>query len=150
MQEQAAIVGGAATSVNAADWSRSIGHDQAQLRTPVQSLLSIGGQRPVDDLGLLLHEGDLPAQIALTLDNLTAMVVAAGMAFTDLVHLRVHTTDIAGYLDVQFVVTEHLTAYGAATPVTVLEVACLAIPGMEIEIDGFAVRAEMPTEGTPT
>lgn len=150
VQEQAAAVGDPPRSINEAGWSRPLGHDQAHLCSRVQSVLAIGGQRPVDDLGRLLHEADLPAQLALTLDNLTAVVLKAGMSFADLVHLRVHTTDITAYLDAQFVVLEHLAAHGATTPVTVVEVACLAIPGMEIEIDGLAVRADPPTKGNPT
>lgn len=150
MQERAPAVGDRATSVNAVDWSRRLGHDQAQLRSQVHSVLAIGGQRPVDDRGRLLHEGDLPAQIALTMDNLTDVVLEAGLALTDLVHMRVHATDIAAYLDSQFVVMEHLAAHRATTPVTAIEVAGLAIPGMDIEIDGLAVRAGPSTEGTPT
>lgn len=140
VQEQGAV-GDPARSINAAGWSRSLGHDQAQLCNQAQRVLAIGGQRPVDERGRLLHEADLPAQIALTMDNLTAVVVEAGMAFADVVHLRVHTTDIAAYRDAQFVVAEHLATHGATTPVTVVEVACLAIPGMEVEMDGLAIRA---------
>lgn len=145
----AETAGNPGISINAAGWSRRLGHDQAQLHRRVQCLLVIGGQRPVDSCGRLLHEADTPAQIALTLDNLTAVLLEAGMSLTDLVHLRVHTTDIAAYLDSQFVLTEHLEVQHVTTPVTVVEVTRLAIPGMEIEIDALAVRANPSTKGTP-
>lgn len=136
--------------VNAVDWSRRLGHDQGQLRHGVRSILTIGGQRPVDVQGRLLHEGDTVAQVALALDNLTAVVLAAGMTLADLAHLRVHTTSLAALLDAQFVVEEHLGEHAVTTPVTTIEVSGLAIAGMEVEIDGLAVRTDHPTEGNPT
>lgn len=136
--------------VNAVDWSRRLGHDQGQLRHGVSSILTIGGQRPVDNEGRLLHEDDIVAQVALALDNLTAVVLAAGMTLADLAHLRVHTTNISALRDAQLVVQEHLGDHALTTPVTTIEVSGLAIAGMEVEIDGLAVRTDHPTEGNPT
>ena len=140
----------ATRSVNVVDWSLRLGHDQAQLRDGVRSILTIGGQRPVDGEGRLIHEGDVVAQVALALDNLTAVVVAAGMTLADLAHLRIHATSLAALLDAQFVVCEHLAQHAVTTPITAVEVCGLAITGMEVEIDGLAVRTEHPTEGNPT
>jgi enamine deaminase RidA (YjgF/YER057c/UK114 family) len=139
-----------ARSVNAAEWSRRLGHDQAQRRDGVSAILSIGGQRPVDAEGRLMHEGDAIAQVALALDNLTAVVVAGGMTLADLAHLRIHATSRAALLDAQFVVREHLVEHAVTTPITAVEVCGLADPGMEVEIDGLAVRTENRTEGTQT
>ena len=139
-----------ARSVNPVDWSRRLGHDQAQLRDGVRSILTIGGQRPVDAEGRLMHEGDTVAQVALALDNLTAVIVAAGMTLADLVHLRVQTTSLAALVDAQFVVCEHLAEHAVTTPVTTIEVSGLAIAGMEVELDGLAVSTEHPTEGNLT
>lgn len=139
---------GTTASLNPRPWSRGLGHDQGQLRAGAQAIVTIGGQRPVNAEGRLLHEGDVAAQLALTLDNVTEVVRQAGMEVTDLAHLRIHTTDIVALLDVGFVVTEHLAAHGATTPVTTIEVSGLAIAGMAVEIDGLAVRATPPTEGS--
>lgn len=136
------------TSLNPVPWSLRLGHDQGQLRDEAQTILTIGGQRPVNAEGQLLHEGDVAAQLALTLDNLTDVVRQAGMEVTDLAHLRIHTTDIIALLDVGFVVIEHLAAHGATTPVTTIEVSGLAIAGMEVEIDGLAVRTTPRPEGS--
>ena len=136
--------------INAVNWSRRLGHDQGQLRHGVTSILTIGGQRPVDAKGRLLHEGDAVAQVALALDNLTAVVLDAGMTLADLAHLRVHTTSLAALLDAQFVVQEHLGEHAVTTPVTAIEVSGLSIAGMEVEIDGLAVHTDHPTEGNPT
>ncbi len=137
---------GTTTSLNPLPWSQRIACDQGQLRTGVHAIVTIGGQRPVDTQGRLLHEGDLAAQLALTLDNVTEVVLQAGLQLTDLAHLRVYTTDIVALLDVAFVVAEHLAAHGATTPVTTIEVSSLAIAGMQVEIDGLAVR----TSSRPT
>jgi enamine deaminase RidA (YjgF/YER057c/UK114 family) len=135
-------------SVNPTAWSRRHGHDQGQVRDGVRSVLTIGGQRPVDADGRLMHEGDTVAQVALALDNLTAVVVAAGMTLADLAHLRVHVTSLAALVDAQFVVDEHLAEHALTTPITTVEVSSLALAGMEVEIDGLAVRSETRTEGT--
>ena len=139
-----------ARSVNAASWSRQLGHDQAQRRDGASTILAIGGQRPVDSEGRLMHEGDAIAQVALALDNLTAVVLAAGMTLADLAHLRIHATSRASLLDAQFVVREHLVEHAVTTPITTVEVSGLAIAGMEVEIDGLAMRTEHPTEGNQT
>lgn len=136
--------------VNPVEWSQRRGRDQGQLREGVSSILTIGGQRPVDADGQLMHEGDTVAQVALALDNLTAVVVAAGMTLADLAHLRVHTTSLAALVDAQLVVDEHLAEHALTTPVTTIEVSSLALAGMEVEIDGLAVRTEHPTEGIPS
>jgi enamine deaminase RidA (YjgF/YER057c/UK114 family) len=137
-------------SINVTDWSRRLGHDQAQLRRSPSAVLTIGPQRPVDAQGRLLHEGDAAAQAALTLDNLTDVVVAAGMTVADIAHLRVHATSREALLDAQVVVDEHLTTHGVTTPVTFVQVSGLAVAGMEVEIDGLAIRTDPPNEGMPT
>jgi len=139
-----------ARGVNAADWSRRLGHDQAQRRDGVSAVLAIGGQRPVDGEGQLMHEGDAIAQVALALDNLTAVVVEAGMTLADLAHLRIHATSRAALLDAQFVIREHLVEHAVTTPITAVQVGGLALAGMEVEIDGLAVRTAHPTEGNQT
>lgn len=133
------------TSLNPVPWSRRAGCDQGQLRTGVQTIVTIGGQRPVNADGQLLHEGDMAAQLALALDNLTEVMLEAGMAFRDLAHLRIYTTDMAALSDVGLVLFEHLAAHGATTPVTTIEVSGLAIAGMAVEIDGLAALTAPPT-----
>lgn len=125
------------------------GHDQAQLRTGISAILTIGGQRPVDGQGRLLHEGDTAAQLALALANVVEVVVAAGMTLTELAYLRICTTDLPGLLDVQFVVDEHLAQHGATPPISIVEVSRLAIAGMDLEIDGLAISTSHPTERLP-
>ena len=85
------------------------------------------------------HDGDLAAQLALSLDNLEAVLGGAGMALADLVRLTVHTTDVDLLLRHYGVLASRLGAAGAAPPTTMLGVTRLAIPGQMVELEGTAV-----------
>ena len=100
--------------------------------------VTIAAQGPVDERGLLLHEGDPAAQLALALANVAAVLHADGLGWTDLVHLRVHTTDRAQLLRVYDTLTEHLATVGADAETRIVEVPRLPLPGMTVSIDGVA------------
>lgn len=125
--------------INPVRWAEPLGFDQGQVRTGATTILTIAGQGPVDADGVLLHEGDVAAQLALTLANLTAVLAEAGMTLADLAMLRAYTTDIDATLAVWDTVTEHLGSLGATPPATLVEVARLSRPGMVVEIDGLAI-----------
>lgn len=125
--------------INPVRWAEPLGFDQGQLRTGVTSILTIAGQGPVDADGVLLHEGDVAAQLALTLANVAAVLAEAGMTMADVAMLRTYTTDIAATLAVWDTVTEHLGSLGATPPAALIEVGRLSRPGMVVEIDGLAI-----------
>jgi enamine deaminase RidA (YjgF/YER057c/UK114 family) len=127
------------TRVNPVRWAEPLGYDQGQLRTGFTSILTIAGQGPVDADGSLLHEGDVAAQLALTLANVADVLAEAGMTFADVAMLRTYTTDMAATLAVWDTVAEHLQAQGSTPPATLVEVTRLAVPGMVVEIDGLAI-----------
>ena len=85
------------------------------------------------------HDGDLAAQLALSLDNLEAVLSAAGMSAAHLVRLTVYTTDVDLLLQHYGVHASRLGAAGAAPPTTMLGVTRLAIPGQMVELEGTAV-----------
>ena len=66
-------------TINPTNWSAALGFDQAQLRRTPSRLLTVAGQGPVDDNGVLLHEGDICAQLSLTMRNIETVLAAAGM-----------------------------------------------------------------------
>lgn len=125
--------------VNPVRWAEPLGFDQGQVRTGPTSILTISGQGPVDADGVLLHEGDVAAQLALTLANLSAVLVEAGMTMADVAMLRTYTTDIDAALAVWDTVAEHLGSLGATPPMTLVQVTRLSRPGMVVEIDGLAI-----------
>lgn len=125
--------------VNPSTWSQALGFDQGQVRTGAR-LLTIAGQGPLDERGLLLHEGDPAAQLALALANVAAVLDGAGMDWPDVAQLRVHTTDLDGLLEVYDTLVDHLGTVGARPPATLVEVTRLPVPGMTVLIDGLAIR----------
>jgi enamine deaminase RidA (YjgF/YER057c/UK114 family) len=125
--------------VNPVRWAEPLGFDQGQLRTGFTSILTIAGQGPVDADGVLLHEGDVAAQLALTLANVAGVVAEAGMTMADVAMLRTYTTDIDATLAVWDTVTEHLGSLGVTPPAVLVQVGRLSRPGMVVEIDGLAI-----------
>ncbi|GAB7189478.1 hypothetical protein NUM3379_01840 [Kineococcus sp. NUM-3379] len=85
------------------------------------------------------HEGDMAGQVALSLDNLEAVLGEAGMSLADLVRLDVHTTDVDLLLEHYGVLASRLGAAGVAPATTMLGVSRLAVPGQLVELTGTAV-----------
>lgn len=136
--------------LNPSPWSAREGHDHGQLRARPGAVLTIGGQRPVDAEGRLLHEGDTAAQLALALANLSAVVRDAGMALSDLAQLRIHTTAMFRLVEVQDLLTDYLADAGATPPLTLVEVRRLALDGMDLEIEALAIATTGTTKGNPS
>ena len=85
------------------------------------------------------HAGDLAAQLALSLDNLEAVLGEAGLSLANLVRLNVYTTDVDGLFPHYGVLAARLGAAGVAPATTMLGVSRLAIPGQLVELAGTAV-----------
>jgi enamine deaminase RidA (YjgF/YER057c/UK114 family) len=126
--------------INPTTWNAAFGFDQAQLRPAPAQLLILAGQGPVDADGALLHEGDVPAQLALALANVESVLAAGGMDLGDVLRLTVHATDVDAVLAAYDVLAERLAAAGATPPMTLLGVSRLAIPGMAVELEVTAGR----------
>ena len=124
--------------INPSTWNAALGFDQGQLRPAPAGFLTIAGQGAVDEDGNLLHEGDVCAQLSLTMRNIETVLTAAGMAWADVTRLTVYTTDVDGTLAAYDAILERLG--GATPPVTLLGVSRLALPGMAVEIEVTAAR----------
>jgi enamine deaminase RidA (YjgF/YER057c/UK114 family) len=79
--------------INPWSWSTKLGFDQAELIEGHQRLLVCSGQDAVDADGNPQHPGDMAAQLEFALDNLEAVVAAAGMNLANIVRLNAYTTD---------------------------------------------------------
>jgi enamine deaminase RidA (YjgF/YER057c/UK114 family) len=126
--------------VNPSAWSHRLGFDQGLLTAAPSSLLTIAAQGPLDGRGRLLHDGDPTAQLALTLANIAEVLDLAGMTWSDVVQLRVYTTDLASLMDAYDTLVDHLGEAGTRPPSTIVEVSRLLVPGMTVTIDGLAAR----------
>jgi enamine deaminase RidA (YjgF/YER057c/UK114 family) len=127
------------TAVNPWTWSRELGFDQGQVVSGHSRTLYCSGQTAMGADGRPRHDGDMAAQLALSLGNLEAVLGAAGMSLADLVRLTVYTTDVDALFPHYGVLAARLAAAGAAPPTSMLGVSRLAIPGQMVELEGTAV-----------
>ena len=127
------------TAINPVTWSQELGFNQGELVTGQARTLYISGQTAVSPDGRPEHEDDVAAQLALAVDNLEAVLDAAGMSLANLVRLNVYSTDIDELFPHYGVLAARLGAAGIAPTTTMLGVTRLAIPGQKVELEGTAV-----------
>ena len=127
------------TAVNPVTWSVGMGFNQGELVSGHTRTLYCSGQTAMSADGRPRHDGDLAAQLALSLDNLEGVLGAAGMSLADLVRLNVYTTDVDQLFPHYGVLASRLGAAGVAPPTTMLGVTRLAIPDLMVELEGTAV-----------
>lgn len=127
------------TAVNPVTWSVELGFNQGEVVTGDTRTLYCSGQTAMGADGAPRHEGDMAAQVALSLDNLEAVLDAAGMSLTNLVRLNVYTTDVDLLFQHYGVLASRLGAAQVAPATTMLGVTRLAIPGQMVELEGTAV-----------
>jgi enamine deaminase RidA (YjgF/YER057c/UK114 family) len=127
------------TAVNPVTWSLEMGFNQGETVSGHTRTLYCSGQTAMSADGKPEHDGDMAAQLALSLDNLEAVLREAGMSLADLVRLTVYTTDVDLLFPHYGVLAARLGAAGAAPPTTMLGVTRLAIPGQLVELEGTAV-----------
>ncbi|MFF9913883.1 RidA family protein [Streptomyces sp. NPDC013457] len=127
------------TAVNPVTWSVDMGFNQGEVVSGHTRTLYISGQTAMGEDGRPRHEGDMAAQLALSVANLEAVLGAAGMSVANLVRLNVYTTDVDLLFRHYGTLAARLAAAGVAPTTTMLGVARLAIPGQMIELEGTAV-----------
>jgi enamine deaminase RidA (YjgF/YER057c/UK114 family) len=125
--------------VNPWTWSVEMGFNQGEIVSGHSRTLYCSGQTAMSDDGKPQHEGDMAGQLALSIDNLEAVLAAAGMSLANLVRLNVYTTDVDELFPHYGVLASRLGAAGVAPTTTMLGVTRLAIPGQMIELEGTAV-----------
>lgn len=127
------------TAVNPVTWSVGLGFNQGELVSGRPRTLYVSGQTATNSEGEPEHDGDVAAQLALSIDNLEAVLDAAGMSLANLVRLTVYTTDVDLLLRHYGVLAGRLGAAAAAPASTLLGVTRLALPGHLVELEGTAV-----------
>ncbi|WP_207632181.1 RidA family protein [Occultella kanbiaonis] len=127
------------TAVNPVTWSLELGFNQGEVVSGHARTLYISGQTAMSADGRPQHDGDVAAQLALSLDNLEAVLGEAGMTLANLVRLNVYTTDVDALFPHYGVLAARLGAAQVAPTTTMLGVTRLAIPGQVVELEGTAV-----------
>lgn len=126
------------TPVNPWPWSLKLGYNQAELvESPTRHLIC-AGQTAVDADGNPQYPGDMRGQITLALDNLEAVLTAAGMTLANITRLTIFATDVDEALKNFDVLGRRMGPAGAAPPMTLLGVTRLAMPPLMIEIEATA------------
>jgi enamine deaminase RidA (YjgF/YER057c/UK114 family) len=127
------------TAVNPWAWSVELGYNQGEIVSGPTRTLYCSGQAAMSGDGRPMHGGDLAAQLALSIDNLEAVLGEAGMCLANLVRLNVYTTDVDGLIPHYGVLAARLGAAGVAPTTTMLGVGRLAVPDLLVELEGTAV-----------
>lgn len=126
------------SAVNPWSWSVALGYNQGELVSGHTRTLLCAGQTAMSGDGRPEHAGDLAAQLALSLDNLEAVLGGAGMSLADVVRLNVYTTDVDGLFEHYGVLAARLGAAGVAPATTMLGVTRLAVPSLMVELEATA------------
>jgi len=103
----------------------------------IGDLVFVSGCVPVDSRGHLVGEDDVVAQARQTLENMGAVLAAAGSSFADVAKVTIFLVDIE---DRPLINPVRQEFFGDARPAsTLVEVSRLAIPGAKIEVEAVAV-----------
>jgi enamine deaminase RidA (YjgF/YER057c/UK114 family) len=130
------------STINPWTWQDQLGYSQGVLVVEPRQTLFAAGQGPLDAEGNLVHTDDVAGQAKLVMDNVEAVLAAAGMSLSDVVRYDIYATDLQGYfmqghgeVVSRFAAAGVIPAGGIAT-----EVSALAVPGMQVEITVTACR----------
>ena len=94
--------------------------NQGELVSGPTRTLYCSGQTAMSSDGEPEHDGDMAGQLALSVDNLEAVLGGAGMSLADLVRLTVYTTDVDLLLQHYGVLASRLGAARVAPTTTML------------------------------
>ncbi len=107
------------------------------VKVPAGHIVFASGQTARDATGAIVGVGDIRAQTRQTLDNVKAVLEAAGATLEDIVKVQVFITNVEHYADIHAVRSEYFKSDYPAS--TMVEVTALVHPDMLIEIDAIAV-----------
>jgi 2-iminobutanoate/2-iminopropanoate deaminase len=106
----------------------------------VGDLVIVSGQAALDEHGAIVGVGDFDAQAEQTFRNLTRVLEAGGASLDRVVKVTIFLTDMANFPKI---VELRKRWFSAPYPAdTIVEVASLALPELELEIEAIAVAAE--------
>jgi enamine deaminase RidA (YjgF/YER057c/UK114 family) len=103
--------------------------------------VATAGQVALDETGKLVGPDDPQAQTRQVFVNLGRALAAAGASFADVIKLNYYVTDIAMLPAIRAIRDEYVdTARPPAS--TAVQVVALAMPGLMIEIEAWAICAD--------
>ena len=132
--------------INPWKWQDQYGFSQAIEVSGASRLLFCAGQIALDADGKVKCAGDMRGQIEAAMNNVEAVLAAAGLSLAHVVRLNYYTTDVDGLVTHYDVIKSRLAAAGCQPSSTLLGVKQLAFPELLIEIEATAAEDQ---RGTP-
>jgi enamine deaminase RidA (YjgF/YER057c/UK114 family) len=126
--------------VNPWKWQDQYGFVQANEVSGAQRVLYCAGQVSVDSEGNPVHPGNMRAQVTQALDNVDAVLRAAGFKMSDVVRLNFYTTDVDRIMEAWPLIKARLGQTGCRQASTLLGVARLYHPDILVEIEATAAK----------
>jgi 2-iminobutanoate/2-iminopropanoate deaminase len=102
-------------------------------------LVFLSGQIPLDPVTGQLVQGDIRAQTARVMENLGAVLVAAGLSFAQVAKTTIYLVDLSDFASVNEIYGRHFPRSAPAR--ATVQVAALP-KGARVEIDAVAVSQE--------
>lgn len=121
------------------DWPKGFGFANGVEATTPRRILEVAGQCATAPDGAPQHPGDMGAQIDLAIANVAATLDAAGMTLSDVVRIRVFSTDMGATLEHWGRVTGPLAAADCRPAATLVGVTALFAPDLMVEIEATAM-----------
>ena len=106
---------------------------------PAGRIVFVSGQIPLDATGNLVGEGDFAAQVRQVFENLSAALVAAGAAWSDVVKLNYFVRDIGEVAALRAIRDEYVNTEQPPAS-TLVEVSRLFRDDVLVEIEAVAVK----------
>ena len=105
----------------------------------VGDLIFVSGQAALDSEGNIVGAGDFDAQAAQSMENLAAVLAAAGSGLDKLVKVTIYLTDMSFFERIVALRERYFTPPWPAD--TLVEVSALALPELLIEVEGIALAS---------
>jgi 2-iminobutanoate/2-iminopropanoate deaminase len=126
----------ARTVVHSENAPRAIGPYSQAVQVPAGTLTFLSGQVPLDPKSGELLQGDIAQQTQRVMENLSAVLKAAGLSFAQVVRCTIYLTDLNDFAEVNAVYGR----YFESAPPARATVQVAALPkGARVEIDAIAV-----------
>jgi 2-iminobutanoate/2-iminopropanoate deaminase len=109
------------------------------VKVPAGQLIFVSGQVARNAAGETVGKGDIRAQTRQTLENVKAVLEAAGATMDDIVKVTVFVTDVSHFKAIHEVRAEYFRHDYPAS--TLVEVKSLVSPDLMIEIEAVAVTS---------
>ena len=113
------------------------------MTAPAGELVVVAGQVGLDRAGKLVGPGDVGAQTKQALDNVSAVLAAAGCGMGDVIRFQTfltHASDIDGFMHARNEAFPRHFPTGVYPPNTLLIVSRLVRPELLVEIEAMAVK----------